>query len=475
MKTTSFLSVFLLAVIIISITNCRNNEPTGMSGQASEALVIPTDKLISIQASNQRPGEQERGREYLLSGDYVDSGIPLEIFKNVYGNPAYDLNRTGLNEGIDHRFNAFVSENGTELAAPNCFQCHASVLNEELIIGLGNVNADFTVDQSNANNLVDLLVSNTYGVNSLEYEAYEAFSQSAKATAPNIVTETVGANPADKIAAILAGHRDPISLEWSDVDLLDVPEDVVPTDVPPWWHLKKKNSMFYTSVGRGDFARISMASSILTLKDTIKAREIDNQFADVIAYINSLEAPVYTSPVNNTLVELGEDLFITHCSTCHGTYGGNDFYPNLLVDLDLIQTDSMLVYANFGFPKFTDWYNNSWFGQEPHAAQLVGQRGYIAPPLDGVWATAPYLHNGSVPDLRTLLDSKSRPDFWRRIGNPYQYNHENVGWSYESLENKIDKETYDTSIPGYGNTGHTFGDHLNENERNALLEYLKTI
>ena len=32
--------------------------------------------------------------------------------------------------------------------------------------------------------------------------------------------------------------------------------------------------------------------------------------------------------------------------------------------------------------------------------------GYIAPPLDGIWITAPYLHNGSVPDLETLLNSK---------------------------------------------------------------------
>ena len=473
MKFTNYAHLILLVAFAFSISNCRDSEPIDVQAQSSEPLDIPSEKLTSIQASAQRAGDPAIGRDYLLNGDYVDSGIPLEIFLDVYGNPVYDFDRTGLNEGIDHRFNAFVSENGTELAAPNCFQCHASVMDGELIIGLGNIDADFTVDQSTTNTLVDILVGNTYGINSLEYEAYEPFSQAARATGPNIVTETVGANPADKIAALLAAHRDPISLEWIDEDQLGVPSEVVPTDVPPWWHLKKKNSMFYTSVGRGDFARISMASSILTLKDTIKAREVDNQFADVIAFINSLEAPPYTGSVNSSLVEQGENLFITHCSSCHGTYGTNESYPNLLVDLDLVETDSMLIYANFGFPRFTEWYNDSWFGQAPHAAQLVSQRGYIAPPLDGVWATAPYLHNASVPDLRSLLDSESRPNIWKRI--PGDYNHENVGWSYESLDSKIDKQTYDSSISGYGNEGHTFGDHLNDNERNALLEYLKTI
>ena len=36
------------------------------------------------------------------------------------------------------------------------------------------------------------------------------------------------------------------------------------------------------------------------------------------------------------------------------------------------------------------------------------------PPLDGVWATAPYLHNGSVPTLEAVLKSSDRPALWQR-------------------------------------------------------------
>ena len=457
----------LLILMLIGLTQCKEIP------QESSPIDIPPSALKFLESSSQRTGDAEEGRAYLLNGDYVDSGIPLDIFTAVYPNPDYDLNREGINEGIDHTFNAFISENGVAVAAPNCLQCHASELDGNLILGLGNTMADFTTDQGGINTIVSQLIINTYGANSPEYEAYEPFAQAIEVTGSELKTETIGSNPADKIAALLAAHRDPVTLQWLEEDQLGVPEEVIPTDVPPWWNLKKKNAMFYAGVGRGDFARISMASSILTLKDTIKAREVDENFANVIAYINTLTPPPYSADVDTDLANEGSLIFNQHCSSCHGTYVDDSSYPNLLVDLDFVKTDSALIYANFGFNRFTDWYNDSWFGQEPHAAQLVPERGYVAPPLDGIWASAPYLHNGSVPDLRSLLDSETRPSIWRRVGE--DYNHNNVGWEYISKASKEDKFDYDTSLLGYGNGGHTFGDHLTESERNALLEYLKII
>jgi hypothetical protein len=59
---------------------------------------------------------------------------------------------------------------------------------------------------------------------------------------------------------------------------------------------------------------------------------------------------------------------------------------------------------------------------------MLATGGYIAPPLDGIWATAPYLHNGSVPDLATLLKSSSRPTYWLRSFDDGDYDLTNVGW-----------------------------------------------
>ena len=112
--------------------------------------------------------------------------------------------------------------------------------------------------------------------------------------------------------------------------------------------------MFATGIGRGDFARLMMASSLLTLTDTVRAREIDNQFVHVRAFIESLEAPKYPLKVDFELATKGEHLFKKHCFKCHGT---SDNYPNYLVDLSVIKTDSLLVTSNFAYPNFIDWYN----------------------------------------------------------------------------------------------------------------------
>ena len=144
-------------------------------------------------------------------------------------------------------------------------------------------------------------------------------------------------------------------------------------------------------------------------------------------------------------------------------------------------TDDLLARHSFNSAdKFIEWYNESFFGE---MAKAVPGIGYVAPPLDGVWATAPYLHNGSVPTLKTLLDSSARPQFWRRGFSWSDYDSENVGWTFTSLEYGKDGEPnrnerifiYDTTRPGYGNQGHTYGDGLNDNERDALIEYLKTL
>ena len=109
--------------------------------------------------------------------------------------------------------------------------------------------------------------------------------------------------------------------------------------------------------------------------------------------------------------------------------------------------------------------------------------GYIAPPLDGIWATAPYLHNGSVPTIAALLNSPTRPQFWRRTFDSRDYDQENIGWNYTELDHGKQGERsfeerkfiYDTTIRGYANTGHTYGDHLSAEQRLAVLEYLKTL
>ena len=429
----------------------------------------------------QRPGDALAGYEYLISGNYMSSGVPYDAFllgTNV--NPDNRLNRTGDNANLPYDYTAVTAANGAKVVAPNCMACHASTINNEFIIGLGSHDADFTVNRASNIAFLNSGIRALYGgEESAEWLAYDQFRKSIVAIGPRTMTETRGSNPADKITQVLIAHRDKSTLVWQDTPLVDIPEEVIPSDVPAWWLLKKKNAMFYHAIGRLDFCKSFIGSSLLTLGDATKAAEIDAKMVDVLAYIHSLEAPEYPFPVDYDLAQQGKQLFENTCATCHGTYGDSPTYPNLLVTLRSVGTDPELSdHYTESSPMndyFMDWFNTGWFGTYGNNLQIKAEGGYIAPPLDGVWATAPYFHNGSVPTLEDVLNSKNRPRRWSRSFDNTDYDQSKVGWIYTTEQTKVDKNTYDTTLKGYGNFGHTFGDQLTDSERSALLEYLKTL
>ena len=94
------------------------------------------------------------------------------------------------------------------------------------------------------------------------------------------------------------------------------------------------------------------------------------------------------------------------------------------------------------------------------------------PSLRGIWATAPYLHNGSVPTLSDLLLPAARRPKKFLVGG-YQFDPVRVG--YVTTARDAQHFEVDTSIAGNHNTGHEIGTALTDAERKALVEYLKTL
>jgi processive rubber oxygenase RoxA-like protein len=438
---------------------------------------LTEEKPIPIPASKQRLGGSSlKGYEYLISGDYVKSGIPYNIFFVGAGKSKENyLKRNNLNLDVSHEFTVIKAANGEILVAPNCLKCHAQVFEDQLVIGLGNTMIDFSRNQKvNAENLemLEAVLKRNFPK---QYEASASFLTVTKTVAPFLIADVRGVNTADRLAAVLASHRDPVTFEWNDEGNLEIPDEVIPTDTPPWWILKKKNAMFYNGFGRGDFGRFLMASNLLTVNDTLESREVDKHMPDVLAYIYSLKAPGFPKQIDYSLAEKGRILFQNTCAKCHGTYGKKQTYPNLLIPESIIQTDSFLFKSNYSNPQFVNWFNSSWFTKGDHPARLEPFNGYIAPPLDGIWVTAPYLHNGSVPTLDALLNSSSRPTYWSRDFENAQYDYENIGWKYKVHDKTDSGFFYNTEKNGYGNYGHYFGDVLTDKERRAVIEYLKTL
>lgn len=104
--------------------------------------------------------------------------------------------------------------------------------------------------------------------------------------------------------------------------------------------------------------------------------------------------------------------------------------------------------------------------------EFRGIPAYRARPLNGTWATAPFLHNGSVPSLYDLLlPAAQRPKIFY-IGS-WEFDPVHVG--VETGSPFAGAFTFDTRLPGNANSGHEYGTSLSESDRMALIEFLKTL
>jgi hypothetical protein len=180
--------------------------------------------------------------------------------------------------------------------------------------------------------------------------------------------------------------------------------------------------------------------------------------------------PPYPFKIDLALAAGGKPIYDQHCASCHDAKGA---LFGAVTPLDKIGTD----------PDRHDAFDVAMAGR----MNTIGQgrpwafhrfrttKGYANHPLDGIWLRAPYLHNGSVPTLRALLDPPEQ-----RPGKFYQgndvFDQTDVGFQADVPEgNGRNYYLFDTKLPGNTNGGHVYGADLGEQEKNALLEYLKTL
>ncbi len=250
-------------------------------------------------------------------------------------------------------------------------------------------------------------------------------------------------------------------------------------DAPPWWHFRKKSHVYIDGFAeRGH--RGLMQFMLVTRNGPEKFREWEEDYRAVYAYLESLEAPRYPFAVDQPLAAQGKLAFVKHCAECHGTYGQEETYPNRVVAIEEVGTDP--VRLNALSAEARKRYGASWFGHHGEQDTRLEPGGYVAPPLDGVWASAPYLHNGAVPTLWHVLHPAERPTVWRRASED-GYDQTKVGLEIEALEQvppdvkdaRERREYFDTGRFGKSAAGHDFPDVLTETEKRAVLEYLKTL
>ena len=213
--------------------------------------------------------------------------------------------------------------------------------------------------------------------------------------------------------------------------------------------------------------------------------------SDVGLWLDALPPPPYPfEPPEAADVEQGLQLFSENCARCHGLYDRAKNTVTQVADGSLymrrveIGTDAERLRAfppeaaealNDWGARRNLWPRNAFRGSDPKA----DEHGYLCGPLDGVWARAPYLHNGSVPNIAELLKppAERARSFYR---GSHRYDQENMGWAsteaHQGARKLFEYEARDaagTPIPGNGNQGHPFT--VEEEKRAFLIAYLKTL
>jgi len=229
-------------------------------------------------------------------------------------------------------------------------------------------------------------------------------------------------------------------------------------------------------------------------------------FAETL--LENLPAPVYPFVVDMDKAKKGSDLYQQNCAVCHKPHNGEVYKIGTDSGRAHVVTEAIAANARKGFTAICSPEKSvdlpglgkikpcakfdevSLLNKAEFAMMSPAQHdGYNALPLGGVWAQAPYLHNGSVPTVYHLLTPNERPVIFMKSRLDYDQKLMGFSWAITSNKHDIKEEgyQYDThAIQAFSNAGHdkdvTIGLHRykldwsdDKEGAMAIIEYMKTL
>jgi hypothetical protein len=281
------------------------------------------------------------------------------------------------------------------------------------------------------------------------------------------------------------GRDDPMNLTKYFMTTMPVDNTTGQADFPSVWNLKvrKGDGLFLnwscdtpavrsvlidSALGLGAAPDSTVPLDTLNWKFERRAWFV-NRMAELDDYLSDLPPPKYPFPIDTTLAAKGKAVYAQSCASCHEPGQGR---TSQLIPIAEIATDRNRL----------DTWTQAAADQANAVVKSIGiirpnmvkQQGYQSPPLDGIWMRGPYLHNGSVPTLRALLEpDAARPTVFYRGYDVYDP--ANVGFVTTGPLAERDGWKEDTAVRGNGNQGHEYGIDLSGDDKAALVEYMKTL
>lgn len=256
-----------------------------------------------------------------------------------------------------------------------------------------------------------------------------------------------------------------------DFPMEELPPDelIGAADLPSVWNQEPREGMQLhwdgnnTSVQERNKSAALGAGVTPTTIDLPRLGRIEN-------WLLNLPAPKYPFPINNALAAAGKQIYGQSCAECHSFDGAK---VGKVTAIDEIGTDAHRL-NSYTYECLSN-QNTLYAGYPWRFQHFRKTNGYANQPLDGIWLRAPYLHNGSVPTLRDLLEPVERrpAKFYRGYD---VFDQKNVGYYSDTSEEKGQHYfLFDTTVPGNSNRGHLYGINLSREQKEALLEFMKTL
>lgn len=438
---------------------------------------------------------------------------PLETDTGVYAIPYPDGVRPDYRLG----FGRIETPLGTGFSM-SCAACHSANLFGKTVLGLTNrfphANDVFVAAEAGVPLVSPEMLEFFGGATPGEVELYKR----VKANIPYVASKkpiVFGLDTSLAQVALSLARRaqdpdatqDPKVAAHPRADLLDH----FPADSKPavWWNLKYKNrwlsdgsvvsgNPIYTNILWNEIGR---GIDLKRLETWLEQNE--TAIRDLTSAVFSIEAPRITDfypadKIDLTRAKHGESLFNAKCAGCHGHYDkawsqtGSEQLPLA----DQLKTDQVRYHDQTPV-KDVGTDPNRYLGMKSLATALnplaimqkngiviETQKGYVPPPLVGIWARWPYLHNGSVPSLCAMFSHEAdRPKKFQAVeaeDRERDFDFECNGYPDRPL-GKVRAE-YDTSREGMHNTGHDEGilikngvEVFSSEDKKDLVQFLQTL
>ncbi|MEM7772432.1 MAG: cytochrome c [Cyanobacteria bacterium P01_A01_bin.37] len=254
------------------------------------------------------------------------------------------------------------------------------------------------------------------------------------------------------------------------IGVLNLPDDgsVGSTDIMAVWNEAAHDGFYKHSDGLTSDLHEAVLSSALGTGATLTTVHLES-LERVETWMRETPPVPYPYPINTAVAAQGKPIFETSCATCHAVDGAR---TGTVIPLSEIATSPNR--ANHWTPDAAAAFNAFPSETEGRFPNVQDTDGYTAVSLDGIWARSPYLHNGSVPTLAALLSAPdNRPQTFYRGFDLYDTEH--VGFISDGEAARKAGYRFDTNVVGNSNQGHLFGIDLNDDDKQALIEYLKTL